>query len=989
MGSIFRKGLVVGLILMLGITAFVGFLEFNFIMDASGESWTETSDDDFGTGTMDNIEVIGTDVGASMQLKLKNNLSVWHQRNLKPPELFEHAMAYDSYNNKVVLFGGLDSTYNDETWVYDVATDTWTQKNPTLKPSGRVRTGMAYDSANKKVVLFGGYDSTIYGDTWVYDVALDTWIQMNPSTKPSARQIHAMAYDSANNKVVMFGGYDGSSSLNDTWVYDLASDTWTQKNPSIKPPARTKFTMVYDSYNKKTVLFGGGISSGRTDDTWVYDLVSDTWTQKNPSTKPSARMEHIMAYDSLNKKVVLFGGYDGSYDDETWVYDVASNTWTQKYPSNKPSGRISPAMVYDSANNKAVLFGGYELSDPDDETWVYDVASDKWTQKGLTTRPFARNGHAMAYDSSNNKVVLFGGLDGSGLDGETWLYDVTSDTWMKQSPSINPSARKYHAMTYDSENNKVVLFGGNNGTRCDDTWVYEVVSDTWTQKNPSVKPPAREFHEMVYDSLNEKVVLFGGHNGSNLNDTWVYDVASDTWTQKNPTIKPSARGQFALAFDSTNNKVVLFGGYEGYARDDTWVYDVASDTWTQKNPSTKPSARYGHSMVYYSENKYIVLFGGHRIITRNDETWVYDLEADNWIQKRPILKPSPRRWFAMVYDSVNKKVVLYGGNAPSLNDETWIFNLNNYYNDGTYLSKTYSANVFKWHRITWVTDTAPDGFVRFQVALNNDGKTWNYVGPDGSSLTYYDDVTGGLLYSGYNGMFLRYKAYFTTPYAGNTPQLLEVSISYLTQGPSVKVTSPNGGEDWMKEDYYPITWEAEGVFNNSPINLYYSVNNGANWTIIQQGIQNLGFYNWTVPNIETSNALIGIEVIDIYGNNVIDTSDMSFAIDPPPPGYVPSGGNEKENTTKNQPEKTGGSEDSIPSSSGGKGGSDLELGLIAGAMILVVISIIIMLFTIFLIFRSKRPQTLKVPGRVKNRGNRDLRLFKREDKNNKFKGGVK
>jgi hypothetical protein len=338
-----------------------------------------------------------------------------------------------------------------------------------------------------------------------------------------------------------------------------------------------------------------------------------------------------------------------------------------------------------------------------------------------------------------------------------------------------------------------------------------------------------------------------------------------------------------MTYDSANNKIILFGGDEGPNDvDETWIYDLVNDTWIQLYPSVKPSARRAIEMEYDSANEKIILFGGTdgSLI---DETWVYDTDSNNWTQKNPISKPSARERAEMVYDSTNQKVVLFGGDDGTRDNETWIYNYNNHYNAGTYTSKTFTSNNYKWHRITWGTDTDPDGFVRFQVAVNDDGNTWEYVGPDGTSLTFYDEVTGGNLYSGYSGKYLRYKAYFTTPYAGNTPKLHEVSITYITEKPTVTVTSPNGGEDWMKSAYYPITWAAEGDFNATPVCLYYSTDNGATWTTILNWTENTGYYNWTVPSVTTASGLIKVSVLDIYGIEESDCSDASFAIDPPPP----------------------------------------------------------------------------------------------------------
>jgi N-acetylneuraminic acid mutarotase len=315
----------------------------------------------------------------------------------------------------------------------DITDNSWTNMTPTItgSPSARYIHAMAYDSQNNKVVLFGGFDGTNDGETWVYNYTDNSWTNMAPATSPSARYGHAMAYDSQNNKVVLFGGYDAGGYDGETWVYNYTDNTWTNMTPTItgSPSARRYHAMAYDSENKVTVLFGG-YDGAYDDETWVYNYTDNSWTNVTPATSPSARRSHAMAYDSQNNKVVLFGGYDaGGYDGETWVYNYTDNTWTNMAPATSPSARSSHAMAYDSQNNLTVLFGGYGYNSTGDldylnDTWVYSYTDNSWTNMTPATSPSARYGHAMAYDSQNNKVVLFGGYDAGTYDDETWVYTL-------------------------------------------------------------------------------------------------------------------------------------------------------------------------------------------------------------------------------------------------------------------------------------------------------------------------------------------------------------------------------------------------------------------------------------------------------------------------------------------------------------------------------------------------------------------------------------
>jgi hypothetical protein len=210
----------------------------------------------------------------------------------------------------------------------------------------------------------------------------------------------------------------------------------------------------------------------------------------------------------------------------------------------------------------------------------------------------------------------------------------------------------------------------------------------------------------------------------------------------------------------------------------------------------------------------------------------------------------------------------------------------------------------------------------------------------------------------------------------NTPTISEVVVRYREFNlPDVKITSPNGGEDWMKQSHYMITWESKGIYDSAPVRLYYSTDNGESWTTIGSWMENTGHYNWTVPNVETPSALIAILITDVYGNRIVDTSDASFAIDPPPPGAggVPAGGG-SEFPVDDQP----GSEHEEPGGGASKANAPegIDLGL---ALWIVILGIILTISIIFnLIYISKSKNTNK--NRLENKKNKPKVGVKHEHK---------
>ncbi len=292
---------------------------------------------------------------------------------------------------------------------------------------------MAYDSDAGSVILFGGWDpDTDFGDTWKYDPAANTWAQLEPSGGvPGGRALHQMVYDPADGVVILFGGTSDAGRFGDTWAYSPADNTWTDLTGSGGPSARSAHSMVYDPDTGEVILFGGVSDAGLYDDTWAYDPAAETWTELLPEGPvPSARSGHAMAYDDLSGQVILFGGYDGSLVSDTWAYDRVANTWTKLDPlGTVPSARGNHRMVYDSASGQVILFGGYDGGADLYDTWAYDPALNTWTDLDPIGPPPAREEHAMVYDPDGGRVIIFGGLDQpADVDlNDTWTLGELED----------------------------------------------------------------------------------------------------------------------------------------------------------------------------------------------------------------------------------------------------------------------------------------------------------------------------------------------------------------------------------------------------------------------------------------------------------------------------------------------------------------------------------------------------------------------------------
>jgi hypothetical protein len=309
----------------------------------------------------------------------------------------------------------------------------------------------------------------------------NNWTKMNPSSGPPARGDFGFAYDFSSDRGILFGGVHWPAPfLNDTWAYDYHRNAWTNMNPAAAPSARGFFDLVYDSINDRIILFGGGDPLGggcafNFNDTWAYDFDGNKWTNKTPNNSPSPRGDYSIVYDSRVDRTILFGGIDQdqSWLNDTWIYDFANNTWTNVTPIHSPSERHGGGMSYDAQNDRIILFGGGSDALNFNDTWSYDYKTNSWTELTPSISPSKRSSPALTYDSNNNHVILFGGSpSASQFFNDTWTYDFNANAWTNMNPSQSPTKRTAVGFTYDSRSNRALIFGGWNGGCIDETWAY-------------------------------------------------------------------------------------------------------------------------------------------------------------------------------------------------------------------------------------------------------------------------------------------------------------------------------------------------------------------------------------------------------------------------------------------------------------------------------------------------------------------------------------
>lgn len=266
---------------------------------------------------------------------------------------------------------------------WDTAATRWNERAPNR--TGPVPTysgGIA--SLGTKLLVYGGYwcsgaSCAPTADAWTWDPAAG-WASV--SGGPPARARVTLAGE-ANGKALLFGGLDGTGALvtNDVYEYDGASWQNLIVQSTAKPSARAAAAGAYDAARGKLVVFGGVTSGGVSGETWEFDRAARTWTQRTPATTPAARSDAAAAYDTDLGVTWVFGGRNTIAATEYGALMKWDGTNWTAISATGPSPRSGASLSYDPAAKKLVLFGGQNASGKTfDSTWTYAPATNAWAQ---------------------------------------------------------------------------------------------------------------------------------------------------------------------------------------------------------------------------------------------------------------------------------------------------------------------------------------------------------------------------------------------------------------------------------------------------------------------------------------------------------------------------------------------------------------------------------------------------------------------------------
>ncbi len=266
----------------------------------------------------------------------------------------------------------------------------------------------------------------------------------------------------------------------------------------------------------------------------------------------------------INGKIYVFGGNgDGVKLKSTEVYDPSTDTWSYLANNENNSGRGVEELTGAVVNNKLYVFGGVD-GGAFNFVEEYDPSTNKWTSKA--PMPTIRTaGPAAVY---NGEIYVFGGsVAGSSPRPSTNVveaYNPVTNTWRT---NITPMPTALTSATVAVVGNKAYVIGGgyqdNDGIHLfSDVMVYDFSTNTWATNGYATLPhPTGTPYSSAAPVIDGKIYLIGGwsYTGSVLgitNRVEIYDTVTNTWSN-GPSLPMPIDDHLTVVLD---NAIYVIGG---------------------------------------------------------------------------------------------------------------------------------------------------------------------------------------------------------------------------------------------------------------------------------------------------------------------------------------------------------------------------------------------------------------------------------------------
>jgi hypothetical protein len=394
---------------------------------------------------------------------------------------------------------------------------------------------------------------------------------------------------------------------------------------------------------------------------------------------------NAVAFDTRRNRLLIGAAADdgnGHRKFELDACDLASDSasWSVMASGASPAAVQNACAAYDSTADRMFLFGGFDsLGNSNFDLYSLDLGtSGGWQLQpaGALPKPFVESQpEHVVFDSAGRRLLLSSASYGNGtVYSGVWEADLAALDGWKQVPFTGPDVGNLAGQPiYDPSRNRLSTFGEPAG-RSD---LFEAVLDgasAWNRVLTSDRPATF--------ARDAAAFLDPGGSGLLLVDQ---EIIAPYWTLRpGATLDweshnnynaahPQRRTLGAIGYDPSRRRGVLYGGsLEGVEIGDLWQFtidDTNTMTWQRLFPEgDAPSPRWGQSMIFDPVRGRFVMYGGYAGRPLGD-TWELTLDPTPRWRRIPDrgVPPPGRSQASAVYDSRRDAMLVYGGNLGPSN----------------------------------------------------------------------------------------------------------------------------------------------------------------------------------------------------------------------------------------------------------------------------------------------------------------------------------
>jgi hypothetical protein len=203
-----------------------------------------------------------------------------------PPDAINPTMAYDPFEQEVVLYGGATNNGaddQDQTWTYHAGEWTNITNTAGAPPYSRLAAVFTADLSDQQMILFGGESqnatrASIYAqtDTWLFKNNVWSNITGEVSGSPPALIYAVGTYDPSESGIIVLGtNYPGPPFYSETYLYSAGK--WTNLTAAVPTPGPTQVVGLFEwDPSLNAVILGASLELPPSSGTH-YILYPMTW----------------------------------------------------------------------------------------------------------------------------------------------------------------------------------------------------------------------------------------------------------------------------------------------------------------------------------------------------------------------------------------------------------------------------------------------------------------------------------------------------------------------------------------------------------------------------------------------------------------------------------------------------------------------------------------------------------------------------------------